>query len=997
MVKILLLPSLICLSQLIFFAAAGYGQSRFSSLTYENGLPQNSVWTILQTGDGYLWAGTFEGLARFDGVNFKVFDNTNTAELKSNWIRSLAEDRNGNLWIAVEGGGLVQYRKGQFTHFSESEGLPSAVVRILLTHSSGDVWIGTDRVLSRMRDGRITNFTTKDGLPGDSIASLAEDDAGALWIGTSSGLARFEDNRFTVYDQTDGLTNNVINSLAWDRRNGLWIGTGQGLNLWQNDRPVDFKAKTALSAFAIRSLYSEPDKALWIGTDKQGLMQIATTDADLELKAVKDLSGETVLSIYATDSGALWVGGYKSGLNRLTEGRFRTFSRPEGINEDEIRAVFGDRADNLWFGTEKSIYRLRDEKLTNYRLPDGSINPIFTIAEDSEAGMWFGGVAAGIVWRLKEDKFTALTVADGVPNYRIATLLGDRAGALWIGTVNGGLGAWRDGKMTVYTTADGLVDNHVNALHEARNGSIWIGTRNGVSRYENGRFTSWTMADGLSNDRILSFYEAPDGGIWIGTNDGGLSRYKDGAFAVVSSRNGLYDNLAFQILEADGDLWMSGNRGIYRASLEELNAVADGTLSVLTSYSYGTDDGMLTRECNGASPAGWKTGGRFLWFATAKGLVRVDSQDKNLSASPILIETIRIDNQNLPNLPIDEPLRLTPEQENLEINYTAINWTRPKQIRFKYRIENLDREWTDAANRRTAYYSHLPPGEYTFRVIADNGDGVWNLTGSSLRIIVLPPFYRTWWFFSLGILGFLAIIYLSYNYRIRRLERKNTQQMMFSNQLIQSQERERTRIAANLHDSLGQQLLVIKNWAMMEIASNVERRESSAEALNEISGAASEAIEEVREIIYDLRPYQLDKIGLTKTLSFMIEKVAAASGIGFAIAIDEIDDLYDYDSEITLYRIVQECLNNILKHSGARRARVIIKKAESRLHLTIEDDGCGFAPESIDSEYRKGGFGLTGVGERVRMLGGAKTIVSSPDGGTKIEVSIPFEKLNDTN
>ena len=972
---------------LLLILCAGWSvqaQSNFDSWTIGDGLPQNSVWTILQTGDGYLWMGTYEGLARFDGVDFKVFDNTNTAEMKSNWVRALAKDRRGNLWVGIENGGLLRVAGDQFAYYSESDGLPSLKVRTLLADNSGNLWIGTDKGLSRMREGRLENFTIRDGLPGELILSLAEDDRGALWIGTDNGLARLKDGKFTVYRQSDGLTNNVINSLAWSQTDGLWVGTSKGLNLRQNNRFVDFGAKSKLSEYVIRTLFQDRGGALWIGSDNRGLMRLTNTETILELKGVNDLPDEKVLSVYVGSDGAVWVGRFKTGLNRLRESRFRTFSQPDGIREDTMRAVFGDRSGNLWFSTEKSVYRMTDGNFKIYALPELSRNSIYTIAEDRAGGVWFAGTAGGLIWRLQNDKFTRLTTKDGMPNNRVAALLGDRAGNVWVGLVGGGLAVWRNGQFTVFKAVDGLVDDDITALYESSDGSLWIGTGNGLSRYKDGKFTNWTTGGGLSSNYIISFYEANDGAMWIGTYDGGLSRFKNGAFARVSSRDGLYDNLAFQILESNGYLWMSGNKGIYRVSLQQLNDFADGSISAVTSYSYGTDDGMLTRECNGASPAGWKTDDGYLWFPTAKGLVRVDGRDTNLQPPSVLIERVQIDNQILP---IDAALQITPEQENLEIKYTAIGWTRPRQIRFKYRIENLDRDWTDAGTRRTAYFSHLPAGDYTFRVIADNGDGVWNMEGKSLRFSVLPPFYQTWWFYSLGVLGTLATIFFVYNYRVGQLEKKSAQQELFARQLIQAQEQERKRIAANLHDSLGQQLLVIKNWAMLELAMNADKHESH-EALDEISGTASQAIDEVREIIYDLRPYQLDKIGLTKTITYMIEKVAAASNIEFVTKIDAIDDLFDYDSEITLYRIVQECLNNILKHSGAKAATVIIKKEKSRVNLLIEDDGRGFAPELIGVESIGGGFGLTGINERVRMLGGTQTIVSAPDGGTKIIISI---------
>jgi ligand-binding sensor domain-containing protein len=445
-----------------------------------------------------------------------------------------------------------------------------------------------------------------------------------------------------------------------------------------------------------------------------------------------------------------------------------------------------------------------------YSLPVKSPAAILNIAGDTDGNVWFGGESEGRLWRLRDDKFTALTTADGLPNVRFGLLLGDRAGHLWVGTDGAGLAVSENGRFKIFTTKDGLIENSIQALYEGRDGSIWIGTGSGMSRYKDGRFTSWTVADGLSSGYIHAFYEADDGPLWIATDAGGLNRFKDGKFAIITTLHGLYDNLAFQILESGGDLWMSGNRGIYRVSLQELNDFADGRLPAVNSYSYGTTDGMLSRECNGASPAGWKSSDGYLWFPTVKGLVRVNAEDRNRQPPAVMIEEVQVDNQSRSP---DEFLRMTPEQESLEIGYTAISWTRPRQIRFKYRMEGLDREWTDAGTRRAAYYSHLPPGDYTFRVIADNGDGVWNPEGKSLAITVLPPFYRTWWFFALVVFSGGAVVVLFYHRRIGLIRRQYALETAFSRRLIDSQEQERKRFAAEMHDGLGQSFVIIKNRA----------------------------------------------------------------------------------------------------------------------------------------------------------------------------------------
>ena len=979
---------LLCLAMSSQVAA----QYRFDSWTTDDGLPQNSVFTILQTRDGYLWMGTYEGLARFDGVNFKVFDNTNTPGLKNNWIKGVAEDRAGNLWVGTDGSGLFRRAGDELLRYSKSEDLPSLRIMTLFADSADNLWIGTAKGLSRLRDDKLTNFTVQDGLPGDIIIrTLAEDDAGALWIGTNKGLARFKDEKFTVYKQSDGLTNETINSLAWSQSDGLWIGTDKGLNRWQNNRFVEFGAKSESSDYWIMSLAADRAGALWIGTYDQGLLRLVNDVAASKPETVKSLPDHRILAIYRDSEETIWVGGAITGLNRLKDERFHTFWRSEGLQEDYVIAVYEDRAGSLWLSTDKSLYRLTDGNIKIH--PQPVRGDFYSITEDHDGNLWMGSYAdTGRVWRLRNDKFTALTTADGLPNGRATSIICDRAGSVWVGTSDG-LAVFRNGRFTVFKTSDGLISNSVNRLYESRDGSLWIGTMNGLSRYKDGQFTNWATADGLSSNRIVSFYEADDGAMWIGTEDSGLNRYKNSEFAHVSSRSGLYDNLAYQILEAEGDLWMTGNKGIYRVSLQELNDFADGRISAVTSYSYGTADGMLSRECNGSGQAGLKTRDGNLWIPTGKGLVRIDMNKRNLQPPPVLIEKVQVDERMFPT---DELLQITPEQENLEINYTAISWQRPQHIRFKYQIVGLDRDWTDAGTRRTAYYSHLPAGEYTFRVIADNGDGVWNLEGQSLRLSVLPPFYQTRWFFALCVLAIGSAVLIVYKIRINRVERARLTQEDFSRRLINAHEDERRRVAAELHDSIGQTLAMIKNSAVFG-SHTINNLGEAKEHLAEISAQSANAISEVREIAYNLRPYLLDRLGLTKAVKSMLNKVADNSSLKLIAEIDDVDGLFENEAEISIYRIIQESLNNILKHADASAVKVSVEKSEHAIVIKIEDDGKGFDVNAKTGSDHRGGFGLFGMAERVRMLGGTMAIESATGQGTKISIRISFHKTQKSN
>lgn len=946
----------------------------------QHGLPQNGVLAVQRTRDGYLWLGTIEGVARFDGVRFVVFDNNNTPEFKSNQVLSLAEDRAGNLWLGAVSGGLTRHKDGQFRLYTTRDGLSNDAVRALLADRAGNLWIGTrGGGLNLFRNDRFTAYTTRDGLPGDQVQSLAEGRDGEIWIGTTKGLARFADGQFTAYTTRDGLPHERINAIQRDSAGTLWVATGGGLCRLEQGR---FVTDGQPQHSAATALLEDRQQNLWIGTQGKGLF-LRKNGRYTQYTVQDGLSSDTVLALYQDPEGDIWVGTVDGGLCQLREGRFRVYATEEGLPHNFATAVFEDSQGSLWMGTNNGIGRLRNGHLTAYPAQPGRPEND-SITEDRAGNIWLN--TGGQLTQFRNGQFTRWT---GVPHEPVRILLGDRAGNLWISTPGHGLARLRDGRFRSFDQRDGLGDNEVTAFYEGRSGQLWCGLRNGgISRYEpqSQRFTSWTTKDGLPGDQVLALYEECEGSLWIGTNGGGLCRFKNGKFACCTVRDGLYDNRTFQLLsdtdDDSGDLWISSNRGIFRTSLRELNDFAEGRSKTVTSFVYGVFDGMLSRECNGASPGGWRTRDGRLWFPTVKGVVALDPKQRNTQPTVVAIERVILDRVPLPT---SDVIQIKPQQENLEIEYTGINWRRPPQIRFKYQLVGFNQDWVEAGTRRIAYFSNLPPGDYTFRVIADNGEGVWNTAAKTLRLTVLPPFYRTWWFLTLSSLSVLGLLFAAFKYRINQLEQRQAAQQEFARQLIASQEAERKRIAAELHDGLGQNLLVIKNRALFGLLQPDDAPRSAAQ-LTDISTTASQAIDEVRQIAANLHPYQLDRLGLTKALTAMVRKVGAAAQLDIACAIDKLDGLLPPAAEINLYRIVQECLNNIVKHAAATEANVQLRRLPHTLQLTIEDNGRGFAR----TEARPSGFGLTGLAERALLLDGALHIASTPGQGTRITFTMPI-------
>jgi signal transduction histidine kinase/ligand-binding sensor domain-containing protein len=857
-------------------------QYRFDHWTADNGLPQNSVRDIVQTQDGYLWLATFDGLVRFDGVRFTIFNKSNSPGIISNRFFKLYEDVTGDLWALTEDGARIRLRQGGFTTYSKEQSVSEEIAKIL---SFDKNWIESPAKKQQLVAGR---------QPWQTLTIAAD---GALWL----------------TDPESGKQHPLTT------------------------KPVD--------GLEIVVAYADREGNYWFGTSRNGLFR-ARRQTVTAYGSAQGLTAAEVYPLLEDRAGTIWLGSAAEGLFRFQNGAFTKAADPHPLHPPNT-SLFEDRAGRVW---SSGWMQLREGRFVG--------NPYY-----------LSSISPGFCWTMYED----------------------RDGAMWYGTI-GGVIRDLNGAPTHFTTQDGLAGDDTKVIigdvRDHTEKSLWLGSYGGLTHFKDGRFTKWTEQDGLPGNTVRALKQDGDGTLWIGTYDSGLGRFRDGQFTRYTMKDGLFDNGVFQMLEDDfGWLWMSCNRGIYRVRKQELNDFADGKTKAIVSVAFGKSDGLDNVECNGGRwPAGIKARDGKLWFPTMGGVAVIDpaTVTTNAQPPPVVIEDMRINNQAVSSEAWQSAIRnpqsaisILPGQENFEIEYTALSFINSGNLRFKYKLEGADAEWVEAGTRRTAYFSHLAPGAYTFRVIAANADGVWNQAGARLRIQIVPPFYRTWWFVTLALLALFGAVFGGFRYRVKQLEERQAAQQAFARQMIESQEAERKRIAAELHDSLGQHLVVIKNLALMWLQRHTD---DEAQPIHDISATTSQAISEVKEISYNLRPYQLDRIGLAKAIEALLKKAEAASGIQFTTAIDDLQDALPKESEINFYRIVQECVNNILKHSQATEAIVTIRRRGPTLQMMIQDNGKGFTPSGAASD--KHGFGLLGINERAQLLGGQAVIQSAPHQGT---------------
>ncbi len=739
------------------------------------GLPQNSVNAILQTNDGYLWFATQEGLVKFDGIEFMVFDKRNTPELRSNYIWTLYEDSHNSLWVGTNGGGVSRLSNGVWATFTTEQGLASDVVQAILEDADGTMWFGTAgglcRLVHRDSTGRSALFTTyrrdQDSLK-SGVFGILQDHNGVMWVNIRNQLCVLKDGQFIPSSPNSSVIDSNISTIKEDRNGNLWVGSNGMGGVWRlkNGTWKHFGAKEGMSKSVILSILPDKDGCIWIGTAGDGLYRFYKGKFE-HLSVQQGLSDGFVRSLYEDGEGSLWIGTYRGGVNRMKDGTFTVYTHSEGLSNDFVLSVCGDKKNNIWIGTYGGgLNLLSKNKITSFTKRNGMAGNIITsLCCDKNNDVWIGTFGDGLNL-YRNGRFKNFKSHTKGQNSFIISLFSDRKGRLWIGTEGGGVEVYQNDEFTTYTTQEGLSNNIVTSICGSADGSMWIGTAGGLNRIRDGVLTAYHKSDGLSSEYILSVFEDDEQTLWIGTDGGGLNRFKNGKFTVSTTKEGLFDDVAFTILDDDnGFLWMSSNKGVYRVSKQQLNQLAEGTASAISCSSYGKSDGMGSSECNGRrQPSAWKGKDGMMWFATINGVSVVDPHNLKLNSlvPPIVIEKIKID--DVPTK-FDEGIDLNPGADRLEVHYAGLSFVAPAKMHFKYKLEGYDKDWIDAQSRRVAYYNRLSPGSYTFRVLGSNNDGVWNSAGVSLRVSVEPFFYQTYVF--LGACALLAIALVIGGYRIR--------------------------------------------------------------------------------------------------------------------------------------------------------------------------------------------------------------------------------------
>jgi signal transduction histidine kinase/ligand-binding sensor domain-containing protein len=964
----------------------------------DDGLPNNNVTGLAQTPDGYLWLATPTCLSRFDGVRFERFSSTSLVPQCHRRVTTLLRSRDGGLWLGLDRGPVLYLRSGSIQVITN--GVPDLTPETMMEDDDGGVLIcygghgGTGRggILCRIKDGKGTEL-----LPGgSSMRSLAKDNHGHVWFARESQIGMIHGSAFQVLSRLP----NPFTRLAAARSGGVWICSGMqlfkceeggGLKEFGTFKPEHDDAKPT-------ALLEDDSGAVWIGTSDSGLFRYA--DGAFEKIPA---SHPEILSLMEDREQNLWVGTGGGGLDRIQPRTIELEGVEAGLPFETVRSLSEDTHGVIWAVTQNGLLACRTNGRwsmagTNAGWPGGAA---MCVVADNTGAVWIGTDDHKLQC-LRDGHLTTWQARDGLASRIIHSLLASKTGDLWIGgAAPESVQRLHAGKLQDFQLpSDG---RSIRAMAEDAAGNIWIGTSGGsLLRINHDAVTDETAHTIGESISIRSLYATPDGSLWIGYAGSGLGRFKDGHFARLTVAQGLYDNYISQIVaDGRGWLWFGSDQGIFKVREQELDAVADGKSQRVRSAHFGHDEGLESLQANfAASPGAMRSSDNRLWIPmlTALAVINPDTLHENREPPPVLLRQVTVDDRIVAMyggvMPVQDAaslqtsqtvLRLSPTHHRVEFEFTALNFSAPENIHFRYRLDGFDENWIEADRPRQAIYPRLPAGDYVFHVTACNSDGVWNERPAALAFTVAPFLWQTWWFRLAEIVVFASAIFAIARY-------VSFQRLRLQLHVVEHQaelDKERARIARDIHDDLGCRLTKIA--LLTELALQPSGKpEDTTERVRQISVNAREGIQSLDETVWainprnDTLPHLIDYIG-----QFAFEFLQA-SGIGCRVNLPDHPPVRTIATDVrhNLFFAVKESLNNAVRHSHAKEVWLRIAVDDISMRVNIEDNGQGFERPS-DNACEDG---LRNMCKRMEDIGGQCLIESKIGAGTRISFVYPWPR-----
>lgn len=969
---------------------AGFPQYLVSTFTMSDGLPLNQVSAVVQTRDGFLWVATRNGLARFDGVRFTLFDAKTVPDLRNNLITALYEDREGRLWIGHETGEITLFFAGQFHSTATGSEWRNAPVQSFVQAADGTIWV-LNRLgwLLPFREGQAGALVRSDSVV--PIDGMLADRQGNVWLTQDGNFAQLKNGNVMQPTNAPPMTTGACAVFA-GRNGGLWILDVHCLRRWLDgkwaeDRNVNWSGKSAKSV-----LFETRGGQFLVGADDQNLEVIETDGSTERLLGQDGLPPGRVACICEDREGDIWIG-TSGGLSVLRPSRVTMLNPPDHWLNHAVLSVTTNAGGGLWIGTDGAgVYQFDWKTFTRLAESDGlPTQSTPAVCEDATGKLWIGTQGAGLFFLAGGKLMPA--VGDARLQANVLALLPIAANELWVGTESGPA-RFAGGHWIWVAKELGLNISNVRCLAQTGDGAIWLGSLGeGLARVAGGQVQTFRQADGLSSDYIWSLHVDREGTLWAGTYGAGLSRFKQGKFTSLGTSQGLPSDVICCILEDGQDnFWISSYAGIFRVARTELNRYADGQSKSVSCLLYDTTHGLATLEMSGGcQPSGCRTADGRLCFATSRGIAVVNPAEIRINPlpPPVEIEEVLVDGVSrkpgASAATTDEPPRLTvaPGKHRFEFRYTGLSFSGPQNVRFKYQLEGFDQDWFEAGTRRFAFYSLIPPGDYRFHVIACNSDGVWNANGAALAVTVRPHLWQTGWFKVLS--GLLLLLLVGGS--ILLLERRRHLRQLQAVQTQQAVDRERMRIARDIHDDVGARLT-----QLLFLGKLAQRKSLNADELRgqvaQLTARTREVVGAMDEIVWAADPQNDTLANLASYLSARALEYFEATGIRCRLEI--MPDLpavpLGIQTRHNLFMAVQEALNNATKHSAAREIWLGVSLDNDRLLIIVEDDGQGFDVAKSSSV----GNGLQNLHKRLEEIGGHCEIESQPGQGCRVRLFLPM-------
>ena len=976
--------------------------SSWLALTWQTdeGLPDNNVTGLAQATDGHLWVATLGGLMRFDGERFEEFSTIHLPKVPNRVVRTMYQDRHRRLWLVMDRGAVIRVDETSARVFDTTDGFADARVTSVAEDNDQGVWFVCGNQICRIRQDKVERFGAKEGMPAGGIIWLATDGQGQLWFACGSQVGVFRAGRWqTLVTVASGPVH-----LAAARSGGMWIGTPTRVMKYTGgSKPQEIAELPGRVAVSV--MLEDRAGALWIGTEADGLLRLQ--GVKLESMAV---SHPEITALTEDLGGNMWVGTAGGGLNLLRPRAMDLIDTTEGLPFESVRSLCEDGEGSVWVVLQNgSLVCGRDRDWRVVSATEGWPGGFAScVAPAQGGGVWIGTRDHGLL-RWQAGKFQKWGSREGYGTQNVRSLLPAASGDLWLASDSPGrLWRFKDGAFQKLNLPAGV--RAIRALAEGPHGTIWAGTSDGqILRAEEGSIVNDLAGPKGPSYSVRCLLATADGSLWIGYAGWGIGRWHEGHYARITTAQGLYDDYVSQMLpDGQGGLWLTSNHGLFQVRLAELVDVAEGRAAHLLSNAYGRDEGLPSLEpVYENSPTAWRGHDGRLWFSTRKGVLTLqpDKIHGNPVPPAVFIKEVRLDGHPVAlydsHFPLRTPeearlpdlrspgvaLQLPPGQGKIEFTFAALSFDSPANVHFRYRLNGFDTEWIEAGSPRSAGYSRLAAGHYEFEVTACNEAGVWNTTGFHLPFVVRPFFWQTWWFGALLATLFTAgVIALVRYVSFRRLRQRM--------QLLEQQavlDKERARIAKDLHDDLGASMTQLT--LVLELA--LQQRPEPAVAMGTVQNgllAAREAIKSLDAAVWAVNPINNTLPELVAYIGQFGMEFLQQANIRCALDLPDRPPERPVSAELrhSLFLIVKEALNNVIRHAAASEVRLRITVTTSTLDLLIADNGRGIQRKPGDTLAD----GLRNMRQRAEELNAQFAIESAPGAGTKIFVRYFWPSYN---